>query len=109
MRKFLTLIIFFNLLIINISFAKEVEYLLFKSSNYEKPKNFDLFDFLGREAKFGLIPFDFFDFSTFSLSELSQRFRSLANSSEPANKYFHHYFTHYRGRVIFTLTLSYPL
>ena len=43
MRKFLTLIIFFNLLIVNISFAKEIEYLLFKSSNYEKPKNFDAF------------------------------------------------------------------
>ena len=37
MRKFLTLIIFFNLLIINNLFAKEIEYLLFKSSNYEKP------------------------------------------------------------------------
>ena len=43
MRKFLTLIIFFKLLIVNISFAKEIEYLLFKSSNYEKPKNFDAF------------------------------------------------------------------
>ena len=43
MRKFLLLIIILNLLFINTSFAKEIEYLKFKPSNYEKPKNFDAF------------------------------------------------------------------